>query len=189
MKLGVLALQGAFVEHINILKELDVEPVEIRRLSHFSDDLDGLIFPGGESTAISKLLNESGLLAPIKDAVLGGMPAFGTCAGMILLSGQVEGLGTGTIPVLDVLVRRNGYGRQLGSFSTVAHFEGVGDVPMVFIRAPYILEIHGSVEILTEIDGKIVAVRQNSILATAFHPELTENADIHKFFIEMIASQ
>jgi 5'-phosphate synthase pdxT subunit len=186
MKLGVLALQGAFIEHCNILKTLDVEPVEIRKRDHFSDNLDGLIIPGGESTTMSKLLGDLELLSPIKDAVLGGMPVFGTCAGLILLSKKVEGAGDGTIPILDVLVRRNGYGRQLGSFSTPAHFEGIGEVPMVFIRAPYILEAHGSAEVLATVDDKIVEVRKGSVLATAFHPELTDNAEVHKFFIEMI---
>jgi len=186
MKLGVLALQGAFIEHCNILKTLDVEPVEIRKRDHFTDNLDGLIIPGGESTTMSKLLGDLGLLSPIKDAVFGGMPVFGTCAGLILLAKKVEGAGAGTIPVLDVLVRRNGYGRQLGSFSKPAHFEGIGEVPMVFIRAPYILETHGSAEILATVDDRIVAVRQGSALATAFHPELTENAEVHKFFIKMI---
>jgi len=188
MKLGVLALQGAFIEHSNILKRLDVEPVEIRRRSHFSDNLDGLIFPGGESTAISKLLGEFELLDPIKDAVFGGMPTFGTCAGLILLAGQVEGFGAGTIPVLDIVVRRNGYGRQLGSFSKTAHFEGIGDVPMVFIRAPYILEAHGSATITAKVDDRAIAVKQGPVLATAFHPELTENTSVHKFFIKMIES-
>jgi len=189
MKLGVLALQGAFIEHCNILELLGVQAVEIRKRSHFTDNLDGLIVPGGESTAISKLLSEFELLDPLKDAVLNGMPAFGTCAGLILLSGQVEGFGKGVIPALDVLVRRNGFGRQLGSFSKVAHFEGIGEVPMVFIRAPYILEINGPADVLAKVDDKIVAVRQGSVLATAFHPELTENTDVHKFFIQMIDSK
>ena len=183
MKIGVLALQGAFIEHCDVLKKLDVEPVEIRQHGHFSDHLDGLIIPGGESTVMSKLLRELKLLEPIKDAVCNGMPVYGTCAGLILLSKRIEGDGTGPIPVLDVLVRRNAYGRQLGSYRTTANLKGIGEVPMVFIRAPYVLEAYGRVEVLTVVDEKIVAVKQGMVLATAFHPELTDCRGIHELFI------
>ena len=183
MKIGVLALQGAFIEHCDVLKKLDAEPVEIRQHGHFSNHLDGLIIPGGESTVMGKLLRELKLLEPIKDAVFNGMPVFGTCAGLILLSKQIEGGGSGPIPVLDVLVRRNAYGRQLGSYRTTAKFKGIGEVPMVFIRAPYVLEAYGGAEVLAMVDKKIVAVRQGAVLATAFHPELTDCIGIHELFI------
>ena len=184
MKIGVLALQGAFIEHSNILKKLEISPVEIRQRDHFSDNLDGLIIPGGESTVIGKLLRDQNLLEPIKDAVFNKMPTFGTCAGLILLAKQIEKTGAGAIPALDIHVKRNAYGRQLGSFSKTAHFKDLGEIPMVFIRAPQIIKTYGAAEQLAEIDGKTVAVRQGRILATAFHPELTEHTGIHEYFVQ-----
>ena len=186
MKIGILALQGAFVEHAKMLSSLGVEVQEIRKRTHFTDDLDGLILPGGESTAQGKLLRDEGLFEPIKTAIEGGMPVFGTCAGMILLAKKLSNDDKVHFGLLDVSVRRNAYGRQLGSFSCELDFKGVGPYPAVFIRAPYVEETGKDVEVLAEKGGHIVAVRQRNMLATAFHPELTSDTRIHEYFLKMI---
>ena len=188
MKVAVLALQGAFIEHEQVLQQLGVETIEIRQLSdwqRFCPDSNqtsgglGLILPGGESTVQQRLLHQLGLFEPIRQAIASGLPVFGTCAGMILLS-------EGYLGTMAVRVRRNAYGRQLGSFHTVSSVSGIGsDVPMTFIRAPYIDEVLSSeVEVLAQVDGHIVAVRQGCQLATAFHPELDSDLRIHKHFLE-----
>lgn len=175
-----MALQGAFVEHEQILQKLGVETVEIRQMRDWQQPKDGLVLPGGESTVQMRLLKELGLFDPIREAILSGMPVLGTCAGMILLSERR--LGT-----MDIEVRRNAYGRQLGSFHTVGSVEGIGnDVPMTFIRAPYIERVLSEkVEVLSTVDGHIVAARQDRQLATAFHPELDGDRRIHQMFVEM----
>ena len=180
MRIAVLALQGAFVEHEQILQKLGVETVEIRQMRDWQQPKDGLVLPGGESTVQMRLLKELGLFDPIREAILSGMPVLGTCAGMILLSERR--LGT-----MAIEVRRNAYGRQLGSFHTVGSVEGIGnDVPMTFIRAPYIERVLSEkVEVLSTVDGHIVAARQGHQLATAFHPELDEDRRIHQMFVEM----
>ena len=180
MRIAVLALQGAFVEHEQILQKLGVETVEIRQMRDWQQPKDGLVLPGGESTVQMRLLKELGLFDPIREAILSGMPVLGTCAGMILLSERR--LGT-----MDIEVRRNAYGRQLGSFHTVGSVEGIGnDVPMTFIRAPYIERVLSEkVEVLSTVDGHIVAARQDRQLATAFHPELDEDRRVHQMFVEM----
>jgi len=188
LKIGVLALQGAFIEHCNMLRKLDVEPIEIRRRVDFSDNLDGLIIPGGESTVMAKLLYELELLNPIKDAIANGLPTFGTCAGLILLSRQIEGAGEGAFPVLDVVTRRNAYGRQLGSFKTTSQFHGIGEIEMVFIRAPYVSEVYGQARVLAVVNEKVVAVEQGKVIAVAFHPELTEDTRLHEYFVKMIVN-
>ena len=188
MKVAVLALQGAFIEHEQMLQRLGVETVEIRQLKDWQSFYsrpsqrragDGaLILPGGESTVQMRLLKELGLYEPIREAILGGMPVLGTCAGMILLS-------DGRLGTMDIEVRRNAYGRQLGSFHTVDTVKGIGtDVPMTFIRAPYIERVlSDKVEILSSVDGHIVAGRQGNQIATAFHPELDEDTRLHEFFL------
>ena len=188
MKVAVLALQGAFIEHEQMLQRLGVETVEIRQLkdwqSFYSRPSQGragdgaLILPGGESTVQMRLLKELGLFEPIREAILGGMPVLGTCAGMILLS-------EGRLGTMDIEVRRNAYGRQLGSFHTVDTVKGIGtDVPMTFIRAPYIERVlSDKVEVLSTVDGHIVAGRQGNQIATAFHPELDEDTRLHEFFL------
>ncbi|MDR2871237.1 MAG: pyridoxal 5'-phosphate synthase glutaminase subunit PdxT [Xanthomonadaceae bacterium] len=186
MKIGVLALQGAFAEHLKALRRLGVQGREIRQLSDFTDDLDGIVLPGGESTVIGKLMENLGLLQPLRQAIHAGLPVFGTCAGMILLAKEVDGSDISYIAAMDARVRRNAYGRQLGSFGAVAPFAGIGDIPMVFIRAPYIESIWGDAEILATVDGRIVAAKQRHILTTAFHPELTENTSVHEYFLTMI---
>lgn len=180
MRIAVLALQGAFVEHEQMLQKLGVETVEIRQMRDWQQPKDGLVLPGGESTVQMRLLKELGLFDPIREAILSGMPVLGTCAGMILLSERR--LGT-----MAIEVRRNAYGRQLGSFHTVGSVEGIGnDVPMTFIRAPYIERVLSEkVEVLSTVDGHIVAARQGHQLATAFHPELDEDRRVHQMFVEM----
>lgn len=186
MRIAVLALQGAFAEHRRKLEQLGVESFEIRQLRDWSQPKDGLVIPGGESTTQAKLLCDLELMAPIKKAIQEGLPVYGTCAGLILLAKKIEGEPANRIASMDILALRNAYGRQLGSFYVEAPMKGVdGRVPMTFIRAPYIKEAWGDVEVLAEVDGKIVAARQGRQLVTAFHPELNESLAIHKYFLEM----
>lgn len=180
MRVAVLALQGAFIEHEQVLQRLGAETFEVRQLSDWQQPKDGLVLPGGESTVQMRLLKELGLFAPIRQAILDGLPVLGTCAGMILLSERR--LGT-----MDIEVRRNAYGRQLGSFHTVGTVKGIGtDVPMTFIRAPYIEQVlSNKVEVLSTVDGHIVAARQGNQLATAFHPELDADTRLHELLLEI----
>ncbi len=184
--IGVFALQGAFIEHEHMLSELGEPWKEIRRREHFTDGLDGLILPGGESTVQGKLLKEEGLFLPVKAAIEGGMPVFGTCAGMILLAKKRANDPNSYFDVLGVTVTRNAYGRQLGSFRTDLAVKGIGQFPAVFIRAPYADRAEEGVEVLAETGGKIVAARQKNVLATAFHPELTSDLRFHAYFAEMV---
>ena len=190
MKIGVLALQGAFAEHRKMLKKLGIESFEIRKKSDLSDavnnnDIDGLIIPGGESTVIGKLLYDLDLFDDIKKLILEGLPVFGTCAGLILLAKEIENDNRTYLGAMDIKVRRNAYGRQLGSFFTESEFKGVGVIPMTFIRAPYISSVGKNVEILSEVDGNVVAAKENNILVTSYHPELNDNLKVHEFFVEM----
>ena len=185
MKIAVLALQGAFAEHEKKLDELGAEYKEIREKSDWTNDFDGLIIPGGESTVMTKLLKELDLYDDVKSAIENGLPTYGTCAGLILLAKEVEGGVTG-LGLMDITAKRNAYGRQLGSFFTEEEFKGIGKTPMTFIRAPYIEKAGENVEILAEVDGKIVAAKQGNMLVTAFHPELNECNAVHKFFLDMI---
>lgn len=187
MKIGVLALQGAFIEHIHLIQKLGYEGYEIRKRADFTDDFDGLILPGGESTVMGKLLVELGLLEPIRQSIHNGLPVFGTCAGLILLAKEIDEDETTHFSVMDACVRRNAYGRQLGSFAVKASFASLGEIPMVFIRAPSIAWVGNNVETLAVVDEKIVAARQDNILATTFHPELTESLLVHEYFFSMIA--
>ncbi len=186
LKIGVFALQGAFIEHERALLSLGAEVKEIRLFSDFSDELDGVILPGGESTVQGKLLREGGFLEPLKKRIEEGLPVYGTCAGMILLANKLSNDGNVYLGTLDATVRRNAYGRQLGSFAEELDFKGVGKFPAVFIRAPFVESAGKNVEILAEHKGKIVAVRQGHMLATAFHPELTGDLRIHAYFLDMI---
>ncbi|ASQ48081.1 glutamine amidotransferase subunit PdxT [Leptotrichia sp. oral taxon 498] len=190
MKIGVLALQGAFAEHRKMLKKLGIESFEIRKKSDLSNavnnnDIDGLIIPGGESTVIGKLLYDLDLFDDIKKLILEGLPVFGTCAGLILLAREIENDSRTYLGAMDIKVRRNAYGRQLGSFFTESEFKGIGVIPMTFIRAPYISSVGKNVEVLSEVDGNVVAARENNILVTSYHPELNDNLKVHKFFVEM----
>lgn len=190
MKIGVLALQGAFAEHAAALRKIPgTEPVEVRRRADFYPGLAGLIIPGGESTVMSKLLVDLDLLPPIAAAVRSGLPVFGTCAGLILLAREVEGPPLPRLGPLAAAVRRNAYGRQLDSFAARADFAGMPDVPMVFIRAPGVIRLGPEAEALARVDGRIVAARQGNILATTFHPELTPDVRVHAYFLEMAAAR
>ena len=190
MRIGVLALQGAFIEHEKILEKIGVETFEIRKKSDLSNailnnSIHGLIIPGGESTTIGKLLHDLDLFDDIRKLILDGLPTFGTCAGLILLAKKIENDDRVHLSLMDIKVKRNAYGRQLGSFFTENEFKHVGKVPMTFIRAPYITEVGENVEILSEVDGNIVAAKENNILVTSYHPELNDDLRVHKFFISM----
>ena len=194
MKAAVLALQGAFIEHEQVLHKLGVETVEIRQLKDWTEFMSPsplgevrgrlcrlLVLPGGESTVQMRLLHELGLFEPIRKAISDGLPVLGTCAGMILLS-------DGYLGTMHIRVRRNAYGRQLGSFHTTGAVDGIGaDVPMTFIRAPYIEKVLADdCSPIAIVDGHIVAARQGNQIATAFHPELDEDLRLHQFLIDMI---
>ncbi len=185
MKIGILALQGAFLEHGKMLDMLGVAHTEIRRREHFVG-IDGLILPGGESTVQGKLLREEGLFEPILSEIRGGMPVFGTCAGLILLAKKILNDENVYFGCMDMTVRRNAYGRQLGSFHTETEVKGIGRVPAVFIRAPQIESLGSGAEELAAVDGKIVAAKQKHMLVTAFHPELSDDMRIHSYFIDMV---
>ena len=175
MRIAILALQGAFAEHEQMLRLLGVETTLIRE--HWKD-VSGLIIPGGESTSMMRIMRDEGLFEPLRQAILDGLPVLGTCAGLIMLDRN-------HLDVMDIMARRNAYGRQLGSFNTEEEFKGIGRIPMTFIRAPYIEEAGPEVEILARVDGKAVAARQKNMLVTAFHPELTADTRIHELFLKM----
>ncbi|CAH2215031.1 pyridoxal 5'-phosphate synthase glutaminase subunit PdxT [Tepidibacter aestuarii] len=185
-RIGVLALQGAFKEHINIIKSIGHEAIEIRKAEQL-DDIDGIILPGGESTAMGKLLDDFKIKEVLVDKINNGLPTWGTCAGMILLATELDGDEDAHLKVMDIKVRRNAYGSQLDSFITKEAIEGVceKEIPMVFIRAPYIVDNGESVELLHCVDSNIVAARQGNMLATSFHPELTDDTTFHEYFIDM----
>ena len=186
MNIGILALQGAFKEHKDILDKLEADSYEIRKKSDLKKRPDGLIIPGGESTVIGKLLNDLGMMEELKYIIENGVPVFGTCAGLILLAKKIENDKRIHLGCMNIDVQRNAYGRQLGSFVTKEEFQGIGKIPMVFIRAPYIKSIGNNVKILSEVMGKIIAAEEKNILVTAFHPELTKDTRVHKYFIEKI---
>jgi len=188
LQIAVMALQGAFIEHEKMLQRLGAETFEVRQLSDWQRHKDGVILPGGESTTQLKLLRDLGLLEPLCHDIEAGLPVFGTCAGLILLAKDVEGEDFDRISTMDITVRRNAYGRQLGSFYTEAPLQGVGTVPMTFIRAPYIDSVQGEAETLAVVDKHIVAARQGRQLVTAFHPELNDDTRVHDFFLHMITS-
>ncbi|MBD5544087.1 MAG: pyridoxal 5'-phosphate synthase glutaminase subunit PdxT [Lachnospiraceae bacterium] len=185
MTIGILALQGAFAEHGYILDKLGVDHFEIRQKKDLERSFDGLILPGGESTVMGKLLDELGMFESIRKKIQAGMPVFGTCAGLILLAKEVEEEPS-WLATMSIRVKRNAYGRQLGSFYTQQEFKGVGIIPMSFIRAPYIENVYDDTEILAQVDGKIVAARQKNQLVTAFHPEVTDNLEVHRYFLDII---
>ena len=184
MKIGVLALQGAFIEHEKKLIECGAETFEIRQRRDIERSFDGLILPGGESTVMGKLLHELDLIQPVRERILSGMPVMGTCAGLILLAENIAEDNTVHIGTMGITARRNAYGRQLGSFHTTAQFKGIGEIPMTFIRAPYI-EDNSTAEILAEVDGKAVAAQENNQLALAFHPELDNSVAVHEYFLKI----
>lgn len=183
MTIGVLALQGAFAEHEKVLRLLGAEPLELRCLKDLEEPYDGLIFPGGESTVQSKLLKELGMFEPLKSRIEEGLPVLATCAGMILLASEIDGGEGPHLATIPMTVKRNAYGRQLGSFHAESEVAGIGTVPMTFIRAPYVSSIGDGVEALARIDGKIVGVKYKNQLAFSFHPELDSDLRIHEAFL------
>lgn len=186
MKVAVLAVQGAFIEHINMLKKLGIDSFEIRQEKDLEEDFDGIILPGGESTVMGKLLKELNLFDTLLEKIKSGMPVLGTCAGLILLAEKLSNDEKAYFKTLPVTVKRNAYGRQLGSFQTVADVKGVGEIPLTFIRAPYIESVQDGVDIIATVDNNIVGVRYKNQLGISFHPELTNDLSIHKYFIQMI---
>jgi len=189
MRIGVLASQGAFAEHIAMLHQLEVEVLPVRLLQELRG-LDGLIIPGGESTSISKLMLDYNLISEIINLAKNGLPIFGTCAGMILLANKISDSGVEPLRVMDITVRRNAFGRQRDSFETELSIPVLGEKPFpgVFIRAPIIEQANSEVEILATLaDSTSVAARQGKLLVSAFHPELTDDLRFHQYFLDIVA--
>ena len=185
---GVLALQGAIAEHINCLKKIPAVTVrEVKTLADLNS-IDGLILPGGESTAMGKILNYFNLLEPIAQKIKAGLPVWGTCAGMILLAKNISNQAETYFATMDITVKRNAYGSQLDSFQTDINLPEISNkpIPLIFIRAPYIEVAQEHVEVLAKIDNNIVAAKQDNMLVTSFHPELTQDLSWHKYFCNMI---
>ncbi|SDY36031.1 pyridoxal 5'-phosphate synthase glutaminase subunit PdxT [Thermoactinomyces sp. DSM 45892] len=186
MKIGVLALQGAVREHLHLLEKVGVEAIAVKKQEQLQD-LDGLIFPGGESTTMGKLIRKYNLLEPIRDFHRQGKPLFGTCAGLILLANEIEDADEPHLAVMDMTVKRNAFGRQVDSFEAkLAIKEVAEDFHAVFIRAPLITHVGNEVEVLAEVNGEVVAARQGHVLCASFHPELTDDARFHQFFVNMV---
>ena len=188
MRIGVLALQGAFIEHERRIAELGAAPFEIRERRDLDAPFDGLILPGGESTVQGKLLRELGLFAPLKRKIAGGLPTLGTCAGLILLAKSIKDDPTVHFGLLDVIVERNAYGRQLGSFHAEAPLTDGPSVPLTFIRAPKIIACGPDVKPLVSLGETPVAVRQGNLIAAAFHPELDTAPDLHQLFLKLASA-
>ena len=191
MRIGVLASQGAFAEHIAILRQLEVEALPVRLLQGLRG-LDGLIIPGGESTSISRLMLAYNLVTEIRNLAKNGLPIFGTCAGMILLANQISDLDAEPIGVMDITVRRNAFGRQTDSFETELKIPVLGEKPFpgIFIRAPVIEQAGSEVEILARLaNGTDVAAKQKKLLACAFHPELTNDLRFHQYFLDIVSGR
>ncbi|MBO8170014.1 MAG: pyridoxal 5'-phosphate synthase glutaminase subunit PdxT [Thermoanaerobacteraceae bacterium] len=188
MKIGILALQGAFREHRKVIESLGHTAVEVRKPEQL-EGVDGIIIPGGESTTIGKLMIDYSLLEPIRHMAQAGTPIFGTCAGMVLLAKDIKGSDQPRLGLMDVSVVRNGFGRQVDSFEEDINIDALGEKPFraVFIRAPYIESISPQVGILAQLDrDRVVLARQGNLLACAFHPELTDDKRIHKYFLQMV---
>jgi 5'-phosphate synthase pdxT subunit len=189
MQVGVLALQGAFAAHSDCLTSIGVQSIEVRNPEQLSS-VDALLMPGGESSTMSQLLESSGLFDPISSRITDGMPVFGTCAGMILLASEIlDGRSDQrSFSAIDISVRRNAFGRQVDSFEATIN-SSVGDFHGVFIRAPRIERVGDDVEILGSIDGEPVLVRQGNVLAASFHPELSNDARLHEYFVSITANK
>ena len=184
MKIGVLALQGDFREHIRILRKLDADAVEVRMPKDLNG-IDGLIIPGGESTSIGILMKRAGMDREIKNKHNDGMPIYGTCAGAILLAKEIIGNRQLTLGLIDISVKRNDYGRQIDSFEADLSIKDVGDFKGIFIRAPRIARFNNHCQILSELNLEPIMLRENNVLITTFHPELTGDARVHKYFLDM----
>ena len=189
-QVGVLAVQGAFVEHEQALRDVGADAAQVRNPAQLAG-LDGLVIPGGESTTFGLVAERSGLLPALRDAVASGLPVFGTCAGMIMLARATTAGPQPLIGGMDIVVRRNAFGRQVASFEAEVDVNGVGEpaVPAVFIRAPWIEDAGERVEVLATFRGRAVAARQGNLLVTAFHPELTDDRRIHACFVEMVRAR
>jgi 5'-phosphate synthase pdxT subunit len=191
MKIGVLALQGAFAEHISILRNLEVDTTPVR-LPQQLVELDGLVIPGGESTTITRLLQSYDLMDNISNLANSGLPILGTCAGMIVIAREISDSTVQPIGIMAIKVRRNAFGRQRESFENELSIPVLGEKPFpgVFIRAPIIEQANSNVEVIARLaDGKIVAARQGKLLACAFHPELTDDTRLHKYFLDIISEE
>jgi len=186
MKIGILAVQGAFAEHEQMLEQLGAEYIELRKGEDVRQSYDGLILPGGESTVQGKLMRELDMFDTIQSQIKNGMPVLATCAGAILLAQQLSNDAARQLATLPAVVRRNAYGRQLGSFSVDEQIEGIGTFPMRFIRAPYIEKVLDDTKVLAKVDGNIVMVENKNQLAMSFHPELTSDTRIHEMFLKKI---
>ena len=185
MKIAVLAVQGAFIEHERKLEVLGASCVELRKAEDLNQSYDGLVLPGGESTVQGKLLRELGMFDTIRKQIKEGLPVLATCAGMILLADSLEGDAMVYLQTVPMTVKRNSYGRQVGSFHTEAEVKGIGEIPMTFIRAPYVADVSDGVEVLAVVQDRIVAVRYGKQMALAFHPELDEDERVHREFLRM----
>jgi pyridoxal 5'-phosphate synthase pdxT subunit len=189
MKVGVLALQGDVREHVRSLSDCGVSAQPVRRKSEI-ESIDALVIPGGESTTIAKLARSFGVFELIAQRIKDGMPTYGSCAGMILIANSVLDAmeGQETFGGMDVVVRRNAFGRQVDSFESDLHFAGITDAPLraIFIRAPWVESVSENVTVLAAVDGHPVAIQQNNLLATSFHPELTGDNRVHKYFIDRV---
>jgi len=187
MKIGVLALQGAVAEHVKSLQQAGAEEVVAVKWPADLEGLDGLVLPGGESTTIGKLMNKYELMEPLRDMAKAGFPMFGTCAGLIILAERINGQDWSHLGVFNTLVDRNSFGRQVDSFETDLEIRGVEGEPYtaVFIRAPHIMEVGPEVEVLATFQDRIVTARQGNLLGASFHPELTDDVRLHKYFLDM----
>lgn len=186
MKIAVLAVQGAFIEHEQVLHQLEIETIELREKKDLEQDFDGLILPGGESTVQGQLLKELEMFDILQEKIQKGLPTLATCAGLILLAEQISNDKESYFKTLPVTVKRNAYGRQLGSFRTCQDIGSIHHFPMTFIRAPYIVSVEDNVNILSTVDNKIVAVEYQNQMGLSFHPELEHDDRIHKYWLDKI---
>ena len=193
-QIGILAVQGAFIEHERILQSLGAEVFEIRQLRDLDRAIDGLVLPGGESTVQGKLLRDLGLFEPLRKKIIEGLPVLATCAGAILLAEHIAGENKAHFATLPAIIRRNAYGRQLGSFFTENEVAHIGKVPQTFIRAPFFEKVGNDVEVLSRTSSsntvnapeQIVAVRYKNQIALSFHPELNSDTSVHRYFLGVV---
>ncbi|AGX45417.1 pyridoxal 5'-phosphate synthase glutaminase subunit PdxT [Clostridium saccharobutylicum] len=190
MKIGVLSFQGGVVEHLNQIKQLGYEGIEVKKENDLND-IDAIILPGGESTTIGKLLNITQLMKPLREKIKAGLPTWGTCAGMILLAKEIEDEKTNYLATMDIKVKRNAFGTQIDSFKMNKIIEEASnkEIELVFIRAPYITEVKNNVEILCEVNNNIIAVKQDNMIATSFHPELTDDLTFLRYFLDNVVEK